>query len=153
MAAAGADRLVVLTVWTTAVIVQWLAGLGIRPGGTVDVELIAAAEPGVAMPEMPDRVAIVVPAPGAGLAMEGVLDRPEFDLMIRGPQGRPLEAQAMAQAADRLILAASVPAELGPGTWVTAVDRVGGRPAPVDRGMDGDRATYQATYVTTLNDA
>lgn len=130
----------------------WLAGIGIRPGGTVDVELIAAVEPGVDMPDMPDRVAIVEPVPGTGLVMEGVLDRPEFALSIRGPQGDPTSAQLMALAADRLIAAAGHSQALPDGSWLVSVTRTGGRPALLERGMDGDRATYRATYAVELND-
>lgn len=138
--------------WTATAIVGWLSGLGIRPGGLVDVEVIDVAEPGFAMPEMPDRVAIVAPAAGAGLAMEGVLDRPEFDLYVRGPQGDRAAADVMAQTADRLILGAQFPAQVA-GAWLVSVQRMGGRPAPVDRGIDGDRATYTATYSTEIDDA
>lgn len=138
--------------WTAAGIVGWLSGLGIRPGGLVDVELIDVGGPGAGgIPEMPDRVAIVAPAAGAGLAMEGVLDRPEFDLYVRGPQGDPATADVMAQTADRLITGAQFPAQVD-GAWLVSVQRMGGRPAPTDRGVDGDRATYTATYSTEIDD-
>lgn len=136
--------------WTGPAIVAWLIGLGIGPGGRVDVELVAVAEPGFAMPEMPDRVAIVAPAGGAGLFMEGVLDRPEFELFIRGPQGDPDAAAVLALTADGLILAAPTSVTLPDGTHLVAVQRTGGRPAPVDRGIDGDRGTYAATYATDI---
>jgi hypothetical protein len=137
-------------VW--AAVVTWLSGLGIRVGGAVDVEFITLGGPGYGgLPGMPDRVAVVVPVRGGGLVMEGVLDRPEFDLLIRGPQGDPAEAEAMAVAADRLILGAAVPVLLADGTWLAAVDRPGGGPSPVERGVDGDRATYQATYTLQID--
>jgi hypothetical protein len=146
-------------VWTPNAVVAWLEGLGIRPGGTVDVELIGyggsgvGGAPGIAgLPDMPDRVAIVAPVAGPGLAMEGVTDRTEWHLFIRGPQGDPHTAYAMAYTADRLILAAAKSVELPGGTYLADVQRPGGRPAPVDFGPDGDRTTLRATYLTEIND-
>lgn len=138
--------------WTATDVVAWLTGLGIGPGGIVDVELIQPGGPGIGIPDMPDRVAVVVPSPGAGMFMEGAVDRPEFQLLIRGPQGDPHTAEVMALTADRLILGADKSIELPDGTYLVDVQRAGGRPAPTDTGGDGDRTTYSAVYITEISD-
>jgi hypothetical protein len=141
-------------VWTSAALVGWLVELGIRPGGTVDVDLVDVGGPGIGIPDMPDRVAVVVPGAGVGLFMgEGQVDRPEFTLLIRGPQNDHLTAERMALTADRLILRAPTPALLPDGTYLLNVNRAGGRPAPLNQGADGGRTTYQATYLTEISDA
>ena len=145
--------------WTPQAIVGWLERLGIRPGGIVDVEWIGSGASGVGgapgvggLPPMPDRVAVVVPTGGMSMTFEGVMDRPEFLLYIRGPQGDASAAFAMAYAADALILSATKSVTLTDGTYLLDVQRTGGRPAPVDFGMDGDRTTLSATYQTEIND-
>jgi hypothetical protein len=143
---------VVLTVWSSATLIGWLAELGIGPGGAVNVDMVVVAGPGFGMPTMPDRVALVIPSAGPGLFLEGVGDRPEFTLLIRGPQGDPLAAEQMSFLADRLILATVTPAPLPDGTYLLKVDRDGGRPAPAEQGRDGDRATYSARYLTEISE-
>lgn len=138
--------------WTADTAAAWVAEQGIRPGGVVDVELIVPGGPGIWFPDMPDLVAVVIPTPGGGLFMgEGQFDRVEFQLLIRGPQNDPAQAAVMAQAADRLIRGATVPAELPDGTYLVSVNR-GARPTPAERGRDGGRVTYSATYTLEISD-
>lgn len=138
--------------WTADTAAAWVAAQGIRPGGPVHVDLVVPGGAGMWFPDMPDRVAVVVPTPGGGLFMgEGQYDRVELQLFIRGPQGDPATAAQMAQAADRLLIRATVPAELPDGTYLLSVDR-GARPTPTERGRDGGRVTYAAIYTLEVND-
>jgi hypothetical protein len=142
--------------WTAPTVAEWIESLGIRPGGAVDVELVAIGGPGIWFPDMPDRVAIVEMTAGPGLFMgEGQMDGTEFRLSVRGPQGDPVtadrEAELMALAADRLIRAFPTPAVLPDGTYLLSIDR-SARPTLVDRGRDGGRVTYATTYTAQVND-
>lgn len=142
--------------WTVEAVADWIESLGITPGGLVDVELVTVGGAGMWFPDMPDRVCVVELTPGPGLFMEGgEFDTVEFRVSVRGPQGDPVsadrEAEAMALATDRLILAADTSVELPDGTYLLSIDRAA-RPTTVDRGRDGGRITYAATYTARIND-
>lgn len=139
--------------WGNWAVVSWLAGLGIRPGGIVDVGLIDVGGPGIDIPDMPDRVAIITPTAGAGDTCEGVFDRPGFQLRIRWDQNDPLGAEQAALTADRLIRFAPTSCRLTDGTYLLSVQRVGGRPTQLgDARNDGDRTTLTSSYITVIND-
>lgn len=142
--------------WTADTVAEWIADLGIRPGGAVDVEMVVVGGPGIWFPTMPDRVAVIEMVPGPGLFMgEGQMDGTEFRLSIRGPQGDPNDAdrnaELMALAADQLIRGFDTPAELSDGTYLLSIDR-SARPTLVERGREGGRVTYSATYTAQVND-
>lgn len=130
--------------WATKDIIAWLQTLGV----TVPLH------PGTQrIPEMPDRIAVVTPLPGAGLSMEGLADTPGFQLRCRGAQYSPDDAEAIAYDADERILAAPFPATIGT-VRLTAVTRSGGRPALLSALPDsGNRTEMVATYLTTIMEA
>lgn len=137
--------------WTGRAIVQWLAELGIRPGGPVNVDEIDVAVPGDPVPDMPDRLALVYAVPGTGESHEGVLDTPGFQLRLRWDQNDPLGAEQAALMADRLIRWAPAPCWAPGGTWLVSVTRSGGRPTQLGTPVnDGDRSTFTCTYLTRV---
>ena len=136
--------------WTGPRIVAWLAGLGIRPGGLVNVEQIDVGEAAQAVPDMPDRIAIVYPVPGTGESLDGVADTPGFQLRLRWDQNDPIGAEHAALTADRLITRSGFPCWVGDVRLISVV-RSGGRPSQLgDAVGDGDRTTYVGTYLTTV---
>lgn len=108
------------------------------------------------MPEMPDEVALITRLPGAGLKFEGAFDQPAFQFAVRGLQQDPNDVtdplqtgpEQWADTIDGMVLSAAPNSAWG--TYVTAVDRAGGGPSPVQRLDAGRRATYTCTYVVTL---
>lgn len=135
--------------WTTQVIIDWLASLGIGGGGVVDLPVY----PGPYVRPMPDRLAVVTTIPGPGLFMEGIADTGAFQLLIRGlqdPTSLDASAEQDALRADRLILRAPLPAEVATGVRLMPISRSGGRPSPVAQEDDGDRITFVCTYLTPV---
>jgi hypothetical protein len=135
--------------WTTRAIIDWLATLGIGEGLTVDLVM----SPGPYVPDMPDNVGVVTTIPGPGLSMEGVADTGGFQLLIRGlqdPTSTDASAEENALRADRLIIRASLPAEVVTGVRLLPISRSGGRPAPLPQEDDGDRITFVCTYLTPV---
>jgi hypothetical protein len=141
--------------WTDRLICVWLAELGLRPGGPVDVERLV---PGPDVPEMPDRLAVVTSLPGPGESHEGIFDTPGFQLRIRGDQHDPAGAQRRALAADRLIRFSGFPRMVADPddpaavpVYLLRVQRAGGRPSVLgDAADDADRTTYVCTYLPTV---
>lgn len=132
--------------WTTQAIIDWLATLGIRKGGTVNVRVV----PGPYIPEMPDILAVVTTIGGPGEYMDGAADVGGFQLRIQGRQNSSSSPENAALAADRLIRFAPLPAEVTPGVWLQPVTRSGGRPAPLPLRDTGDRVAFTCTYLTPI---
>lgn len=131
--------------FTTQNIIDWLATLGITPGGTVNVRVY----PGPYIPEAPDVQAVVTTISGPGETMQGIGEVTGFQLRTQGSQRSTTSPEDAALAADRLILTAPLPALVG-GVWLQPVVRSGGRPAPFPLRDTGDRVAYTATYLTTF---
>lgn len=130
--------------WATKDIITWLQALG------VEVPLYPGTQ---RIPDMPDRIAVVTPLPGAGLSMEGLADSPGFQLRTRGAQNSPDDCEAIAYDADKRILAAGFPAALG-DVQLVSVARSGGRPALLSALPDsGNRTEMVCTYLTTIMEA
>jgi hypothetical protein len=130
--------------WTTETVMTWLTGLGLT------VPVINGAG---TIPDMPDRICVVTPIPGVGLALEGVADTPGFQVRMRGSQNQPDDAENLALDADRRILGAALPAAVGT-THLVWVTRSGGRPAPLSAAPDdGGRTEFVCTYLARILEA
>ena len=130
--------------WATKDIITWLQGLGVA------VPLYPGTQ---RIPEMPDRIAVVTPLPGAGLSLEGLADTPGFQLRVRGAQNSPDDCEAIAYDADKRILAAGFPVTIG-AVRLTSITRSGGRPALLSPQPDaGNRTEMVCTYLTTIMEA
>lgn len=142
--------------WLAEDAMRWVAAAGIRPGGPVDVELIDVGNPGERPPDMPDRVALIYPAPGTGESLDGVLDTTGFQLWLRWGQNDPLGAARAARMADWLIRKAAAACPMWAGdpadpTWLVWVGRSGGGPSLLgDPRDDGERTIHVTTYLTTV---
>lgn len=136
--------------WLSQTAVRFLADLGIRPGGVVDVEMIDTASSGSDVPDMPNRLALVTPTPGTGEILDGAGEVHGFQLRLRWEPNDPLGAERAARVADRLITRAGYPLMFD-DVWVMWISRSGGAPAQLaDASGDGERTTYVCTYLATV---
>jgi hypothetical protein len=90
----------------------------------------------------PDEVVVLADTGGMGLTLEGALDRPTVQVLVRAATSP--RARELAFAVDRLILDAVRPTVMG-GTVVVDAGRVGGRPASLGRD-DRGRMVRSANY-------
>lgn len=142
--------------WDPGAIVEWVASLGIRPGGLVDVEMVDVGQVQMPVPAMPDRLALVYPVPGTGESHEGVFDTPGFQLRLRWDPNDPIGAHRAAKTADRLIRFSGFPCWAGRPSepvWLVRVMRSGGPPTELSSSRaDGDRTTLTSTYLTQVGE-
>jgi len=130
--------------WTPQVAAEWVAGIAADAGETGLV-----VEPGPDVPDMPDRVVVVTATSGAGEAMDGLMERPGFQLRVRGLQNDDNDAASLALRLDKHLRFAT-PATVA-GVRVKAVQRLGDRPTLLGGvGDDAGRSTYTSTYIVKI---
>lgn len=101
--------------------------------------------------EHPDRLVVVSLRPGAGLAMEGLIDRPNLQLWVRGLQDDYDATEEFALTADRALTFESFPMEFE-GVYISQVQRIGGRPdTPMPDGDDGRRFILTSNYNVSVS--
>ncbi len=86
----------------------WLSGLAapLVPGG---VRVVS----GEWEPPTPNRLVMVLPVGGGGLVMEELYDEEAFSVHVRGAQGQYADAEGLAIALDKAIVAAPTPVTIG----------------------------------------
>lgn len=125
----------------TAAVIAWLRSIE-----AVDDLPIVPGAIGRAIPDGPDRLAVVTLTSGGPERMQGLEDNRAFQLRIRGAQGDPWDAERLAITADRRIRFAALPATVA-GIRVFSVWRTGSGPAVLQPApTSGLRAEFVCTY-------
>lgn len=99
------------------------------------------------LPEMPDEVVLIELSGGLSSTYEMLFDRPAVRVTVRGKQGDPDSAEALAEAVDNALLT-DAPISLG-GKHVTTLQRLSGPPnfVGLDERGGGRRTILQASYI------
>jgi hypothetical protein len=102
---------------------------------------------GQELPDMPDEVVLIELSGGLSSTYERLFDRPAVRVTVRGKQGDPDSAEALAEAVDNAFLTDG-PITLG-GKHVTTLQRLSGPPnfVGLDARGGGRRSVLQASYV------
>lgn len=145
--------------WSGSLLRHWLTQVGLNTNRTDGYALEAPVSLGPYVPSMPNRIAVATFTPGAGLTNEGVLDRPGFQLRVRGWQGEAARGDdythRMAMQFDRDILFADFPTTVtapdGDSAYLLRVTRAGGGPAPLGNADQGGRLEFVCTYLAHVS--
>jgi hypothetical protein len=102
-------------------------------------------EVGPEIKEMPDLLGTITVLAGEGLINDGLFDRPQFQIALRGTQNRYADVEGFAKQVDDLIVFGDYPHELW-GGYVISAYRSGGAPAPQLALDQGRRVIFVCTY-------
>lgn len=96
--------------------------------------------------EMPNRICTLTLQSGAGYAIEGAADMPQFQVRIRSEQSLQATAETDAFLLDQLIFQARYPTKLASGMNLSFCGRIGGAPAPLGPPDQAYRFDYTCNY-------
>ena len=129
----------------TALIIDWLAGLG----WDVTQETGFPLYPGPEILMSPDKAVFITPTPGPGYVTEEAgLDAWGFQVRLRGPDNDPLTADLAVQQLDSLILNGPYPTAVD-GIQIAFAGRAGSSPSPLPQSPDDQRFEWTCTYIIT----
>lgn len=97
------------------------------------------------VPTQPDRLVVLNMTGGPGEKRERTFDVRSVQVLTRGGQRSPADAEALAAAVDDAFMGATR-ATIG-GTYVAQIQRAGGPPAFVAREPNSGRVTMGCTYL------
>lgn len=100
--------------------------------------------------ETPDRLCTLTLSSGAGYAMEGAADQPQFQIRVRSDQNKQQTASYDINLLDMRIFQARFPTKLASGMNLLLVSRVGGSPAPLGPPDAAYRYDYTGNYAATV---
>lgn len=120
---------------TTDDVKAWLEAAGINEAFSTDGHV----------PTQPDRLVILNKTGGPGEKRERSFDVISIQVLCRGAQRSPANAEALAAAVDDVFMGATR-AMIG-GTYVSTIMRSGGAPAFVAREPNSGRVTMGCTYL------
>lgn len=113
----------------------WLEGQGISDTFSTDGHV----------PTQPDRLIVLNKTGGPGEKRERAFDVISVQVLCRGAQRDPADAEALAASVDDVFMGATR-TTIG-GTYVSTIQRAGGPPAFVAREPNSGRVTMGCTYL------
>lgn len=120
---------------TTDDLAAWLQSHGITDHISTDGHI----------PTQPDRLIVLTLAGGPGEKRERSFDVRSVQVLTRGRQRSPADAEALAAQVDDVFMGATR-ATIG-GTYVAGIQRSGGPPAFVSREPNSGRVTLSVNYL------
>lgn len=103
---------------------------------------------GVAIPDYPDKLAIVTMLPGSGHSNEKVFENRTFQVRCRGLQNDFEMAENMSYGIDDLLNDVQLPSQFG-DTLVNDIGWTGGGPSPLPVDDTSYRYTFVCSYFLT----
>ena len=120
---------------TTDDVKTWLQGQGVTDAFSTDGHI----------PPQPDRLVILTMSGGPGEKRERTFDVRSVQVLTRGKQRDPADAEALAAQVDDIFMAAHRPT-IG-GSYVSTITRAGGLPSFTGREPNSGRVTFACTYL------
>lgn len=120
---------------TTDDLKAWLQGHGITDAISTDGDI----------PTQPDRLIVLSLTGGPGEARERTFDQRTVQVLTRGKQRSPADAEALAAQVDDIFMGATR-ATIGT-TYVSTIQRAGGPPTFVAREPNSGRVTISCNYL------
>lgn len=122
----------------SADVAAWLRTRGITDPFVQDFPAMASED----LPEMPDRICSVVLFGGGPTLRERTYDQAQVQILTRGEQANPADAETFAAQVDDALMGA-VPPLLMSGRRVVSIDRLAGPPQRLE--VDDGRRTVMVT--------
>lgn len=128
----------------------WLTSQGVDPNSapTGAVANGAWSSDGY-VPPTPDRLIVLTPGPGGPTQFERTFEVVSFQVLVRGLQDNPADAEGFALQVDDTLMNAVCPITIGPGR-VIDLDYVGGPPRFFQRDV-GRRSLFVCNYLFTVS--
>ena len=120
---------------TTDDLKAWLQSEGVTEAFSTDGHI----------PPAPDRLIVLSLTGGPGEKRERTFDVLSVQVLTRGKQRSPSDAEQLAQAVDDVFMGATRPT-IG-GTYVATIQRAGGPPTFLAREPNSGRVTMSANYL------